>query len=79
MNTVRIVIAAAAVAAIVVEAGPAGADPAPPPGPYQIITPSGPQIGGLPNYPAICGVQPRSCNFNWSPDTGAWQAPPPDQ
>jgi hypothetical protein len=73
----NIVLAAAAVAAMVLYfPAPAGADPTPaPPGPYQIISPSGPQIGGLPNYPAVCAAQPRACNLTWNPNSGAWTAP----
>lgn len=55
------------------------ADPTPPPGPYQIQTPAGPQIGGLRSLPPVCAVQPRACNLNWSPDTGTWNAPPPSE
>ena len=75
MSTVRIVLAAVAAAVTVAAAGTAAADPTPSPGPYQIITPSGPQIGGLPNYPPICLTQPRACALTWDPNTGSWTAP----
>lgn len=55
---------------------PAVADPTPPPSPYQIQTPGGPVIGGLRTLPPVCAVQPRACNLNWNPNTGAWDAPP---
>jgi len=70
-----ILLATVMVAAGVTFVPPASADPAPSPGPYQIITPSGPQIGGLRTLPPICAVQPRACNLNWNPNTGAWDAP----
>jgi hypothetical protein len=78
MNTVRIVFAAAVAAAMVVVApGTAGADPTPPPAPpYVIVTPGGPVVGGLRTLPPICAAQPRACNLNWNPNTGAWDAPP---
>lgn len=55
---------------------PAGADPTPVPSPYQIIGPNGPVYGGMRTLPPICGVQPRACAGNWSPDTGTWVFPP---
>jgi hypothetical protein len=55
--------------------GTAGADPTPAPGPYQIIGPNGPVLGGLPTYPTVCAAQPRACNLTWDPNTGAWDAP----
>ena len=73
----NIILAAAAVAAMVVTAGAAGADPetpAPSP-PYVIQTPAGPVYGGLQTYPPVCAVQPRACNLTWNPNTGAWDAP----
>jgi hypothetical protein len=57
-------------------AGPAGADPTPPPSPYQIQGPYGPVYGGMRTLPPICGAQPRACAGNWSPDTGTWVFPP---
>jgi hypothetical protein len=71
----KIVLAVAAVAAMVAGVGTAGADPTPAPGPYQIIGPNGPVLGGLPTYPTVCAVQPRACNLTWNPNTGAWTAP----
>jgi hypothetical protein len=53
----------------------AGADPTPPPSPYQIQGPNGPVVGGLRSMPPICGVQPRACAGNWNPDTGTWNFP----
>jgi hypothetical protein len=61
----------------VAPATPAGADPTPAPGPgYVIRTPAGPEVGGLQTLPPVCAVQPRACNLNWDPNTGAWDAPP---
>jgi hypothetical protein len=55
---------------------PASADPAPQPGPgYVIQTPGGATVGGLRTLPSVCAVQPRTCNLNWNPNTGAWDAP----
>jgi hypothetical protein len=75
----KIVLAAAAVAAMVVAApGTAHADPAPTPAPsppYVIQTPAGPTVGGLRTLPPICAAQPRACDLTWNPDTGSWQAP----
>ena len=81
MNTVRnIVLAVAAVAAMVVAPGTAGADPTPPPSPpYVIQTPAGPTVGGLRTLPPVCAAQPLACNLTWDPNTGAWEAPPGDQ
>jgi hypothetical protein len=82
MNRVRnIVIAAAAVAAMVVGAPTAGADPETPvpSPPYQILTPGGPVYGGLRTLPPVCAAQPLACNLTWNPNTGAWDAPPGDQ
>jgi hypothetical protein len=68
---------AVAVATVLSAAGTAHADdPTPAPGPYQIIGPNGPVLGGLPTYPTVCAVQPRACNLTWNPSTGAWDAPP---
>jgi hypothetical protein len=53
------------------------ADPTPEPSPgYVIQGPGGPTVGGLRSLPPICGVQPRACAGNWSPDTGTWVFPP---
>jgi hypothetical protein len=72
----RFVAVAAAVAIMVAAGGTAHADPTPaPPGPFQIQTPRGPVLGGLPTYPAVCAAQPRACNLTWNPNTGAWDAP----
>jgi len=69
----------AALAALrVAAAGVAHADPTPPPPPYVIVTPGGPTYGGLRTLPPICAAQPRACNLTWDPNTGTWQAPPPD-
>jgi hypothetical protein len=54
---------------------PAGADPTPPPSPYQIQGPNGPVVGGLQTLPPICAVQPRACAGNWNPRTGTWDFP----
>jgi hypothetical protein len=68
MNTVRsIVLAAAAVVAMVVTAGTAGADPAPSPSPFQIIGPNGPVVQGVPTYPPICLVAPLACALRYTP------------
>jgi len=75
MSTVRIVLAVAAM--VVVAPGTAGADPtSPPPPPYVIQGPGGPTVGGLRTLPPVCAAQPRACNLNWNPNTGAWDAPP---
>jgi hypothetical protein len=74
MNKVRVVLAAAA---MVVTAPTAEADPTPAPTPpYVIQGPSGPAVGGLRTLPPVCAAQPRACNLNWNPSTGAWDAPP---
>ena len=66
-----------AVAMLATVPGTAGADPSPvPPSPYQIITPNGPLVQGLPTLPSVCAVQPRACNLEWNPDTGAWERQP---
>src|ERR1700757_5148104 len=66
---------AALVTSAVASAGVAAADPTPSPSPpYVIQTPSGPTVGGLQTLPPICAVQPRACNLNWDPNTGAWDA-----
>jgi hypothetical protein len=71
-------ICAAVLAAVVGIAAPtANADPTPEPSPgYVIQGPTGPTVGGLRSLPPICGVQPRACAGNWSPDTGTWVFPP---
>jgi hypothetical protein len=70
-------VGAAVIAVMVAAAGAAGADPTDPPAPpYVIQTPSGPVVGGLRTLPPVCAVQPRACNLNWNPSTGAWDAPP---
>ena len=70
---------ASAVVVALATAVPAGADPTPAPAPpYVIQTPAGPTVGGLRTLPPICAAQPRACNLNWSPDTGAWEAPGTD-
>jgi len=75
-----IVVADAAVVAVVVTAGPAGADPTPPPGPgYQIPGPAGPQFPGAQVYAPRCLEAMRSCGFEYSPDDGTWHAPPPSE
>jgi hypothetical protein len=69
---------AVAVATVLSAAGTAHADPAPTPAPspgYVIQGPGGPTVGGLRTLPPRCAVQPRACNLNWNPDTGAWDAP----
>jgi hypothetical protein len=75
MNTVRIVLAAAAVAAVVVAApGTAGADPTPPPGPgYQIPGPDGPAFPGAQVYPPQCLRNMLACGFRYDPGTGTWR------
>ena len=67
-----------AVVALVFAAPPgtAGADPRPPPSPYQILGPNGPVYGGMRTLPPICGVQPRACAGNWDPNSGTWVFPP---
>jgi hypothetical protein len=68
---------AAAVLVAFATAIPAAADPTPAPAPpYQILTPEGPAYGGLRTLPPVCAAQPRACNLNWNPNTGAWDAPP---
>jgi hypothetical protein len=65
------------IAAMLAGAGTAGADPPPQPSPgYVIQGPTGPTVGGLRTLPPRCTVQPRACDLNWNPDTGAWDAPP---
>lgn len=67
------------IAAMLAGAGTAGADPDPSPAPpYVIQTPGGPTVGGLQTLPPVCAVQPRACNLDWNPNTGAWDAPPPE-
>ena len=73
-----LILAAALLAGMLAVSGTAHADPSPSPGPYQIITPPGAVLGGLPNLPAECAVQPRTCSLNWNPDTGAWERPGTD-
>ena len=75
-----IVAAAAAVVAMVVTAGPAGADPTPTtrtgiPDPRT----GGPQFPGAQVYPPRCLEAMRSCGFEYSPDDGTWHAPPPSE
>ena len=70
---------ATAVVAALTAPATAGADPTPAPSPgYKIQTRNGPVIGGLPNLPAICAVQPRACALNYDPNTGAWERPGTD-
>ena len=71
----KVICAAVLAASAVVVAGTANADPTPAPGPYQIQTPGSPVYGGLRTLPSVCAAQPRACNLNWNPDTGAWDAP----
>ena len=78
MTTVRnVVLAAAAVAAMVVAAGTAGADPGTPQPPspaYQIPTPGGGSaFPGVQPYPPICGVAPLACALHYDAGTGTWQ------
>ncbi len=54
---------------------PAGADPAPPPSPYQIQTPNGPVVGGLRTLPPVCAVQPLACAGKWNIGAGTWDFP----
>ena len=69
----------AVIAAMLAGAGTAGADPDPSPAPpYVIQTPGGPTVGGLQTLAPVCAVQPRACNLDWNPNTGAWDAPPPE-
>jgi hypothetical protein len=69
-------VAAAAVAAMVVTAGPAGADPTPPPTPgYQIPGPEGPEFPGAQVYPPQCARNMLACGFRYDPSTGTWNAP----
>jgi hypothetical protein len=71
MNTVRIVLA---VAAMVIAAPAAGADPDPSPvPPYQIPGPSGPVLPGVQTYQPTCLVAPLACNLKYNPQTGTWQ------
>jgi hypothetical protein len=74
MNTVRIVLAAAAVAAMVVAAPTAGADPSPAPSPpgYQIPGPDGPTFPGVQTYPPWCARNMLACGFRYDPGTGTW-------
>jgi hypothetical protein len=72
MNTVRIVLAAAAMT--VAAPGTAGADPTPAPQPgYQIPGPSGPQFPGTQTYAPRCLVAPLSCGLRYEPGSGTWQ------
>lgn len=72
MNTVRIVLAVAAM--VVVAPGIAGADPTPSPGPgYQIPGRSGPQFPGTQVYPPRCLAAMLACGFKYDPGTGTWQ------
>ena len=75
MNTSRnIILAATAAAAMVVAAaGTAGADPTPPPGPYQIPGPSGPVLPGVQTYQPVCLTAPLACGLRYDPGTGTWQ------
>jgi hypothetical protein len=74
MNTVRIVLAVAAM--VVAVPGTAHADPTPEPSPgYVIQGPGGATVGGLRTLPPVCGVQPRACAGNWNPNSGAWDFP----
>jgi hypothetical protein len=79
MNTMRnIVLAAAAVAAMVVGAPTAGADPTPAPSPgYQIPTPAGGSaFPGVQTYPPQCLRNMLACGFKpWNPSTGTFDAP----
>jgi len=63
----NIILAAAAVAAMVIAAPTAGADPTPPPTPYQIPTNAGPVLGGVQTYPPICLVAPLACALRYTP------------
>ncbi|MGO8964411.1 MAG: hypothetical protein ACLQGN_12390 [Mycobacterium sp.] len=71
----QLICAALLAATAMTVAGTAGADPTPAPGPYQILGPNGPVVGGLPTYPTRCLAQPRACAMTWNPNTGAWEAP----
>jgi hypothetical protein len=73
-----LILAAAVLAAMLAGSATAGADPTPSPGPYQIITPNGPVLGGIPTLPSVCAVQPRACALTWDPNTGAWERPGTD-
>jgi hypothetical protein len=75
MNTVRNILAAAAVAAIVVTLSPpAGADPTPGPSPgYQIPGPDGPQFPGVQTYQPSCLRNMLACGFRYDPATGTWR------
>ena len=72
----KLITGVAAVLVALATAGTAGADPTQQPSPpYVIQTPTGPTVGGLQTLPPVCAAQPRACNLNWNPDTGAWDAP----
>jgi hypothetical protein len=77
MNTVRNILAALGVAAMMVAApGTAGADPTQPPEPnYQIPTPSGSVFPGTQVYPPQCLVAPLACAMRYDPSTGTWNPP----
>jgi hypothetical protein len=75
----KIVLAAAAVAAMLAGAGTASADPSPPPSPgYQILTPDGPQFPGNQIYPPRCAHNMYGCGFRYDPGSGTWTPPGTD-
>ena len=57
-----------ALAAVLISAGTAAADPTP--GPWQ-PGPNGP-IEGVQQYPAICATQPLACAMHYDINRGAW-------
>jgi hypothetical protein len=63
-------------AAIVLTAAPAHADPDPAPIPVVPTPGGGAWMPGAQVYPPVCAVQPRACNFDYSPDTGSWTPQP---
>jgi hypothetical protein len=75
MNTMRnVVLAAAAVAAMVIAAPTAAADPTPGPSPgYQIPAPGGAQFPGAQIYPPQCLRNMLPCGFRWDAGSGTWQ------
>jgi hypothetical protein len=71
----KLIVAAALFATMLAGSGTASADPTPQNPGYQIQTPHGTVIGGLPNLPAICGTAPMACGLTWDPNSGALQRP----
>jgi hypothetical protein len=70
----RTAAAVSLMAAILVGAPPAHADPMPtPPTPYQIGGPSGPLLPGNQILPPVCAHAMRACGFTLDPGTMTWR------